>query len=258
MAATPQVIFVLSAGRTGTVFLTKFFKKRSDIIAAAHEPWPGHYGLLIANLRRKLGTSGSILRFLMLIGLKRRIKRASLAGKTHYIELNPFLCAYQDLLPTLGIKYSIIHLVRNPESWAKSITRFKASGYRRHIISFVPFSMPFPEPRPKGWSVLSPFEKSIWRWQFCNEEILKASQTCSSLLLRYEDIFLEDSKIYLSQIEKLSTFTNIDFTQLKIDRDERINSSEQLPQKTTVVNKDFIRAIAGPLAELFGYGHANK
>lgn len=256
MDNSPRIIFILSAGRTGTVFLTDALGRKLPGAMVVHEPWPGRYGLILANMRRKFGTSGRLLRLLLKVGLKARLKRAIREKKSCYIEANPFLCACVDLLPDLGLPFSIIHMVRAPESWASSITSFRASGYRRWLIPFIPFAMPFPEPRPAGWRSLTNMEKALWRWQFCNEEIIKLKHSCPSyMLLRYEDVFSDDPRIRQQQAEKISIFLDRADDRLEYDIQQRLNSSTGLPPVRDGAAKQFINTVTGALARQLGYRH---
>src|SRR5262249_53169080 len=121
----PKVCFVLSAGRTGTVFLAEWLHSHFPEIVAVHEPSPARYELVLANLRNEIGIGGGALRWLFKAARKRRMQRV-LPGRG-YVEINPLLCPALDLLTEIPQPFNIVHMVRAPLSWAKSITQFRAS-----------------------------------------------------------------------------------------------------------------------------------
>lgn len=249
----PHVNFILSAGRTGTVFLYDALKRRSSRISVYHEPWPGRYGLMIANMRHRFRTSGRILLSILRYGISKRINRAVRSGRYNYVEINPFLCASTDLIPHLNYKFGVLHIVRDPLSWARSITAFKASGYFRYIIDFIPFSKPSPEPRPDGWHDFTALEKALWRWRFCNEAIESLKHNKSPyLLIRYEDIFSEQDFTRNFQAEKICKFLRIE-NNGGFNISKRLNPSPKKRPLEKMPSPQLIKLATTPLADRFGY-----
>jgi hypothetical protein len=195
------VNFVLSAGRTGTVFLTRLFEPVSNV-QVVHEPFPARYELMLANMRNDFGLGKSLVRKLFLSSRKKRY--ASLSQNEKFIEVNPLMCPLVDLLKELDRPIHVVHMVREPLSWVKSISAFQASKYVRPFYPYIPFSTPFPSPRPAGWEKLNSTERQLWRWRFCNEQILAQREHFSRYsLVRYEDLFSQDQSKRMENVKSI-------------------------------------------------------
>src|SRR6056297_795110 len=146
--------YVLSAGRTGTMFLERLVQTYCEGVTVKHEPSPSRRLLLLGNLRNDTGLlSGVVGR----MAARHRVRRHD--GPNPFIEINPFLCPVTDLLPQPGRPLRVVHMVRAPGDWARSIVTFKASDRYRALVDWVPFAKPYPAPRPEGWGGLSEFEQ---------------------------------------------------------------------------------------------------
>ena len=148
-----------------------------------------------------------------------------------------------------------MHLVREPGSWARSITAFRASKYFRPLIDFVPLAKPFPHPRPAGWSRLSELERALWRWRFCNERILALRPHCQSYaIVRYEDLFSTSPNQRGVALHSLLNHLPIDFDGdvSSIDMSTSVNPAPRATLGT--LDKAAIRTICGDLMPVFGYG----
>jgi len=243
--------YVLSAGRTGTVFLESFLAQQLSGVTAVHEPSETRWQMMLANLRNDWGLAGGLLRPLFQRSRSRR--EAAVAGD--YVELNPFLCAMTDLLPWPGRELRVVHMVRDPASWALSIASFKASSAFRPIIDLVPFAKPYPAPRPEGWSRLSEYERALWRWNWCNERILELRGACTVYtLIRYEDLFGPDRGETTAALSKICETLalpipeSFDLTSLET----RLNPK---PASELVIDQDAAARISGDLAGRLGYAY---
>jgi hypothetical protein len=183
--------YILSAGRTGTVFLESFLVNHCPGVTAVHEPPPSRQHLMLANLRNDWGLCGGLLAWHF---QRSRLQRLAARGSA-YVEINPHLCPLADLLPDPARPLRVVHMVREPASWAASMLGFKASTRFRSIIDYIPFATPYPAPRPPGWSGLPQAEKVLWRWNWCNERLLELKLlTPHYCLVRYEDLFGDGGK----------------------------------------------------------------
>lgn len=240
--------YVLSAGRTGTVFLETLIRRHFPDVTAEHEPSPSRYLMMLGNLRNDWGMFGGLTR-----SFARKHQNAHHDGPGKYIEINPFLCPVSDLLETPERPLRIVHMVRAPGDWAQSMTTFKASTRYRHIIDYVPFAKPFPTPRPTGWSGLSPFEKSLHRWNWCNNRIAALACVAQSYtLVRSEDVFGTDVALRDSAVQRI-------FETLQLDLPEALNADEfqtrvnPAPAGADLRDAQAERAICGATAAGFGY-----
>lgn len=249
--AVPQTWrYVLSAGRTGTVFLEDLLSQYAEGITAEHEPTPTRYQMMLGNLRNDLGILDKATKAWV---HRSRIKRATQI-EGDYVEINPFLCAVTDALPDPERQLRIVHIVRDPCDWAQSMTVFKASSKFRGVIDYVPFAKPFPSPRPTGWRQLNEFDKNLWRWVWCNERILALKDYSDHFVtIRYEELFHADTANRLSAVQKIfgtlgiSPPKQIDDARFK----RRINPA---PQTSVQFDLHAVEQITAPLAERLGYG----
>jgi hypothetical protein len=146
-------------------------------------------------------------------------------------------------------------MVREPLSWAKSIATFKASKNIRPFIDFIPFNSPYPVPRPPGWRDLDLLEQQLWRWRFCNEQILRHRDSYATYCLaRYEDLFSAEKQTRQATID-----TILDTLQICSDGDDvyegfsqRVNAA---PKRSDLgaVTLAKARSICGELMSTFGY-----
>ena len=246
--ACSPLYYVLSAGRTGTLFLEALVREHCPEVMIEHEPSPSRYLMMLGNLRNDLG---------VLSGATRRLADHHRRG-FHYrngkqIEVNPFLCAVTDLLshPTRPLR--IVHIVRSPGEWAQSMSTFKASTRYRHVIDYVPFAKPFPAPRPAGWGKLTPFEKNLHRWIWCNRRIAALEPVAEAyVLVRSEDVFSSNQARRDEALARI--FKVLDLPQpddLKPEAfNRRVNPS---PAGANLRDADAEREICGPAAAEFGY-----
>lgn len=242
--------YIISAGRTGTVFLESFLNSHCQDVTAIHEPAPSRQHLMLANLRNEWGVGGRVLSWHF---QKSRLARLeSLSGT--YVEINPHLCPFTDLLPDLQRPLRVVHMVRDPANWAASMLGFKASTNFRHVIDYIPFATPYPVPRPEGWKTSSLVEKVLWRWHWCNSQILKLKHlTPHYCLIRYEDLFANAARRERALRRILETL-GLDF---KVNTSNAIFSERHNPAASKVKPPDptLVRRICGDLAQKLGYDH---
>ena len=242
--------YVLSAGRTGTVFLADLLNRHVPGVAAAHEPSATRYQMMLGNLRNDWGLGGSLLEPIF---RRSRLARERAAGGLLYVEINPLLCAIADLLPQEGRPLRVVHMVRDPACWARSITAFRASPRYRAVIDHVPFSRPFPSPRPAGWRALSDYEQALWRWRWCNERILGLRERCDAYaIVRFEDLFggsMQDEALAaIFATLGLPAPTTIDGAEMSRQRNAG-------PRRAIDLDTDRAAEICGGLAGQFGYAY---
>jgi len=243
---------VLSAGRTGTVALAKRLSELFPSAVVLHEPPPARIELLIGNLRNDTGIGADLVRSLFLRTRRRRLDRLPAGGG--YIEINPLLSPVVDLLPGLNIPFNVVHIVRQPSTWAQSITAFGASARYRALIDFVPFAKPYPHPRPPGWSGMAEAERALWRWRACNERILAVRPQCAGYtLVRYEDIFSGNPALRAQAFGQLMQLMpgNPASGAASIDPAERHNPAPNA--KVAAPAPEVVRTVCGDLACQFGY-----
>lgn len=248
-------VFVLSAGRTGTVFLTRTLPEHVPGLHCVHEPEGSRTNLMRGNLMALTGWGREALSERIAAGIAERF--AATPTGQRYVEVNPMLCPMADLLPELVEPLEVVHLVRHPVSWVRSIRAFRASGVRRHLIDFVPLANPAPVPRPDGWLGFDPVHQALWRWRACNEAIEAIAGRCMSYTrLRYEDLFLADEGMRETSVRRLIAALGVEAPRdltplLTAPRANRAPEAQpvQVPEAQ-------VRRVCGALLDRYGYDAA--
>jgi len=247
--------FILSSGRTGTVFLAYRLAARFPHLVCVHEPSPSRLELLLANFRNRYGAGHALLQSIFVTARKRRL--AQLTPGQIYLEINPLLCPLTDLVERIHPLH-VIHIIREPVSWATSIINFKAAGWRKFIIDYLPLAKPYPFPHPSGWQTMSEFERALWRWRYCNENILRLQPACKHYVrIRYEDLFTENRD---QQAETLGLLLDgLDLNPCGdlswLQAQQRINASRQDIAFASATTSPHVHSICGDLMSQFGYTH---
>lgn len=245
-------VFVLSAGRTGTVFLTRTLPRHCPELHTVHEPEGSRSNLALANLRNLVGLGSQPLAWRLRRDLDRR--RAAVPANKVAVEVNPMLCPLTDLLPSLEGDLRVVHMVRHPETWVQSIRAFKASPRFRGIIDLVPLTTPYPVPRPPGWLRTDQVTRALHRWTYCNAQILAIEAQCVAYtLIRYEDLFGGPGPQRDDTLRRLVELLGVAMP----DDPERLFEAGRVnpapPGDRVQVDGEAMARICGPLMRRFGY-----
>lgn len=249
MSVSDNSCFILSAGRTGTVFLTDLLTKSLPKALVVHEPFPARYELVLGNFRNATGFGDAVLRRMFLRSRSERMRQAG------YVEINPLLCPITDLLLLLPVPLNIIHVVREPISWSQSIAAFRSSAGVRHVIDYIPFAKPYPSSRPKNWSELAEVDRALWRWNFCNERIAGLKPHAQRYaLLRYEDLFSDDLALRQSALDSIAGVLPMRW-EGKVTAETMMQRKNPRPSDKGQAkpNRALARTLCGDLASQFGY-----
>ena len=95
-----EYFFILSAGRTATVFLRDELSRCFPKLCCLHEPPPARWELMLGNLRKDFGIRGRSLQRWIIQSRVRRV--AALTSDMRYVELNPMLCPVTEWLRALA------------------------------------------------------------------------------------------------------------------------------------------------------------
>lgn len=249
--ATAPLRYVLSAGRTGTVFLEHFLNRHFPGVTAEHEPRVTRTQMMLANLRNDTGFGGTLLARWFTAARARR----EAAAPGNYVELNPFLCAMTDLLPAPGRSLRVVHMVRDPADWSLSMTSFKASKAFRPFIDLVPFAKPYPSPRPADWTALDAYEKGLWRWNWCNSRIAALRPLCAAyVVVRYEDLFSGDEDRARDELRRIRTALAL-ADPGPLDLSDMRRKVNPRPETGLSADREAAARICGALARDHGYAY---
>ena len=255
--------FILSAGRTGTVFLSQSMGMLFPQHQIVHEPKSSRRMFMAYNAEMAGLLPTGTARSIFVRNRTRVIEQ--IPENCVRLELNPFLHPLAPSLHELVSPLHVVHLVRDARSWIESIVNFGASGWKKHIIEFLPFARTIPDQVRKEWRRLDTIGKFAWRWRMANDQILTVlNHTDNYRIIRFEDLFGSDdenvSDAFSSLISILpgsATGSTDDLPWLKkANRSERriVNSWQSWPNSTKAQVDD----ICGELLLRFGYVATSK
>lgn len=187
--------FVISAGRTATVFLARYLDQVAPAnIEAVHEPESSRRVFMLWNASRAGVPGAEGLARALFRRARRKVLRRLKATDALRIELNCFLAPLAPVLHETVRPLAVAHVVRHPYDWIVSMGNFRAAGWRRPIIHLVPFARIVHDEARAGWRRMSEIEKLAWRWRAAVESVLACEATADRyVLVRYEDMFAPDA-----------------------------------------------------------------
>ncbi len=253
-----RTILILSSGRTGTLFLARYFDANYEGVTARHEPPLSRLIRMASHARMEGVLSDRSLRTL----LAWKGRREDPGGGDLYIEANPYLSGCADLLGDIWENPTIVHVVRDPREHARSALKHGMSrGLKGRLNRYLPFWYPNVrrlldlDHRP-NW-----LEMAACVWRLFNSLLQEAAPRYDDYhLLRYEEIF-DDS---FSGLRRLCGILGLDYRDegSAVSPSERINRGRLkiLPPwpEWTAEQCRQLHSICSPLMEEFGYGTEPK
>lgn len=187
---------LLSTGRTGTMALAEYFNTCYTHVCARHEPRPSRWLRVLGN-RRMCGRLSRGEAINALARARRPLER--MTGTQVYVEANPYLCGFVDVLTDVFGPTRVVHLVRDPREYIRSAINFSfARGMRALATAIVPDWSLKPDrcenPPAKRWRDMPWIERLAWFWTRINGELARAERTFGAdyVRVRFEDVFDED------------------------------------------------------------------
>ena len=251
--------FVLSSGRVGTKYLQRLLGASLRDSVVLHDPAPTRVLFILSNIAMAAGMGHSTA--LSLYVTSHNLMRKLRVGDRDYVGIHYFTINFVSDLHHTVSPLRVVHLVRDPRSWITSMSNFKAAGWRRSVIDFLPFAQLKP-PNAPDWSRLSLIEQNAWRWRYFNEQI----SACESVAyeysrISYEDLFSADEEVrkaalvgILGALDQRERLCHV----LDQWSDQRVNASRprgvspwwEWPDSTCRA----VHAICGDLMRMYGYG----
>lgn len=253
-----NLYFVLSAGRTGTYFLTAYLNKLDEGWVVEHEIRTSHRVFMMMNAGA-LGwlPAGPGRR---MFARERQARVAGLADGQRRVEINPFLAPLAPEMPDLISPLRVICLVRDPRTWIRSMANFKGLRWKRHFVDFVPLAQSIHPEIGLRWFTLPYAVKCAWRWRFAYERILSIQERVARFdVIRYEDLFSDDAAAWNAALHQLHA--NLDIPDRPLTHPESvqepINTAQRHNHPPWSAWPEDLRAqvleVCAPLMETFGY-----
>lgn len=180
-----QTVFVLSTGRTGTVYLADLMAQLDGVVSV-HEPKPSR----VLNAWTTAFLEGHVADDYMATALY--TKRQKAMGRLQaqlYVESNNFIAGFAEALEQVFENPTIIHIVRDPRDFATSLTnRGDNVGIRRFFNEHVPYWAYVPKGLRKR--DLTPLTRPLYRWQAINSYLSAYGEGRPNYhYFKFEDIF---------------------------------------------------------------------
>ncbi len=245
-------IFILSTGRTGTTFLADFLHQYGNI-TAVHEPKPSR----ILRMWSMACLEGRVSPNYMAAAFSK--KRQKLLNHVHapiYIESNPFIVGFVDVLKELFDDPIIIHVVRDPRTYTtSSINHGNTVGLKSFFNKYVPFWVYTPKGHKQ--SQLEPAFRAAEHWQITNQTLRDYGKSNKNYyMFKFEEVFVGDREKLGDLLKIIGAPKNAlnEFKNSKVPRNKskhrQIKAWQDWPEPT----RQQIKKICGPLMKTYGYG----
>ncbi len=251
--------FVVSTGRTGTKAIARYLSDCFEDVTALHEPKPSRQ-LRMASTARLAGRK-SKEQLSSLLASSRRTIVGDLSTGT-YVESNPFLYGFVDVLPEVFSQPHLLHVVRDPRTMIRSALNFRSQrGIKWVLSSFWPNWIIKPElidANPtRTWNQMSHVERIAWYWATINRHIQQSAAETELPTRRekFEDLFQTDG----TGIRQLADWLKLKERPGKLDTmlQKKVNASQSqeidLWQDWSQENRDFVYQHCGELMSEYGY-----
>lgn len=288
-----DIVFIVSAGRTGTKFFGELLSKMIVECHSVHEPDVIHgvnseligkiktfgiYHMLIGRILGQTGIRPLTLKYLSnQISLNELGEKILNQRKNYYESTKKRLIVesynkWYGILPGIPMAfpehYKILAIIRDPRDWVTSSMNFQTPfGSRDHVhrLGFQRLNPSIVNDKKYilEWNDMSRFKKLCWTWNTVYEIILNfAKSDQNTALFRYEDLF--KSRDRGSHFKKLLEFTthfnnrDHDYKFAENDLNHIVNSTTE-KSFPSWVNWDSDQArtlerFCQPLMAEFGYG----
>lgn len=249
-----RMAFILSSGRTGTRFLAEFFTANFPGVLARHEPPPSYHLRVLSNA----SLAGIAPRSLLASAL--RLSRTSLLRRPPdlYIESNPFLFGFVDVLNALSEQPIVFHIVRDPRQYVRSAINSGSSGGMKRLAStLIPFWFPDVRRLLKLQREITPVGIFAGQWALVNRFLTEhGSRQPNYHLLKFEDIFDAEN----SGLRRMCLLLGLDYpgAAAAMSGSEKVNVGRfnQIGQwqEWTPEQRQELLDVCGAMRREYGYG----
>lgn len=185
-----RALVVLSTGRTGTQALARYLAAEfPGEVTALHEPFPSRILRVVSNLALAGRCSVHARRAALRLARDARLARCP---TPRYVETNPFLFGFLDVMAGVYPDLAVVHVVRHPEAYVRSHLEFGAFTPAKLAVPFFQ-TLPDHDPAHRGptWAEMEPTERLAYRWWRINRELDRGAALLGPRYrrVRFEDLF---------------------------------------------------------------------
>jgi len=245
--AAKKFIFIVSSGRTGTKAIAQHLSRCYPQVWAAHEPTP--------SWRLRMGTTRALCDRISRDDLKEMLARlrrqmVQRVQQNIYVESNPYLSGFIEVLPEVFQSASVVHVVRDPRTYVRSGVNFGAfRGLKKLASQFWPNWFP----KSDNWSHMDAIERLAWYWSLVNSHLNRGEAIYGQRYLRikYEELFSDG-------LERLTDWIGLERSPALREEanKERVNASHgQLPafENWSEADQQKVLRHCEPLMRAYGY-----
>lgn len=239
-------IFVLSTGRTGTLYLARMLARSNPDLPVVHET----SGSRTLNILSGMCLTG------LPVGALLRSQWNRVFGKKgeSFFEPNNMVWAAFAMSGDMQPTDRVLHIVRDPRTYAVSHRQLGKARWKSALANWTPFWQP-------GTTIFSNLRihghlrKYAVAWQLKNSYISEKYEQLNYCCLRYEDLFSDVASTRNDSWNKLSVFTGLKLPPHPGDGSDRVNSSSggahwrAWPQE----QRQIVDKVCGELAREYGY-----
>ncbi len=206
MEINKNLNFILSTGRTGTMFFEEYINASCRDAVCLHEPHPSRRFIPLSNMYFQQKITAE--RFNKIYIQSRKDLWSKTPEKT-YIESSNFMWAGVKSLNSVKNNIKILHIVRHPQDYIKSHYDYGFwKHYKQMIRKYVPYfiaDLPITNKEKKD-----PIMVLASRWKLINESLNTYVETNPYLMVRFEDIFKTDAEKGALKLNEIRAFFDLE------------------------------------------------
>lgn len=246
-----RIIYFVSTGRTGTKFFADYFGKLTDVYAI-HEPKPSRILRMWTNARFEERATKNKMSQVFISKRKSILRKIT---EPIYVESNPFIVGFTDIIPEVINNTEIIHIVRDPRTYIRSsLNHGNTHGIKKLLNNHLPYWYPNISKIVDTKQKFTEKEKVAHYWVLINqflEDSKKSIPKKNYHIFKYEDIFSNGNSI--EQISQI-----IGSKDKQVNSVKKVNKSKDnvVPQWDSWTKQECksIDSICGELMKKYGYG----
>ena len=198
------VTFILSTGRTGTQFFSRYLTDTCQGMLCLHEPFPSRRFKWYSNfyLTNRLSKQ--------LIGKQYIAKRKKVLEDpeiNQYVESSNFLFGCVEPVKEFIPGLSVLHIIRHPITYTRShLNKGFWSGIKGFTARNIPGWLEFLDPEIKRSG--DPVLILMARWIYVNRVLYSCRNKVNYLNKRFEDIFSSEAIQPAEELNEIRTFLN--------------------------------------------------
>ncbi len=252
METNKQINFILSTGRTGTMFFEDYINETSTKALCRHEPKPSRRFIPLSNMHFEGKISSARFNKFYFSARKSLFTNCP----ETYIESSNFMWSGVFALNESVKNLRILHLIRHPQDYIKSHYDYGFwNGYKRLIRRNIPYfvaDLPISAKQKKD-----PIMVLAARWKLINETLMKYKETNPYLQVKFENIFKSGVKEGAKELNQIRDFFGLEeysLAQTEALLSKPKNTSRKKDTKHKIDSyKSYIADELGELMDLYNY-----